>query len=91
MSKKSDESITKSGTGSGSNVSDEESDSSIDMNEIVTREPMFHVLGQFLENSDGVNVSDILTSLVAELKMLNAETKNIRRLYQRAQEPEVKK
>ena len=37
---------------------------------ILLEEPMYYVLGQFLENEDGENIAEILTKLVKEVSLL---------------------
>lgn len=40
--------------------------------EIALEDPMYYILGQFLENEDGENIATILTNLVKELSLLRA-------------------
>jgi len=72
-------SVPNSPSGSDSSVSDK----SFSVDQIVTREPMFYVLSQFLEGTSGSNLVDVLETIATELK-------NIRKVLQRSDAPAKK-
>lgn len=47
-----------------------EDSGSTDIDEILENEPMYYVLGQFLETAEGKNVAVCLEALTAELRAL---------------------
>lgn len=47
-----------------------ESESSIDVKDLVLEEPMYYVLAQFFESQDGKNITTVLQELILEMRAL---------------------